>query len=79
MRRCSPGCCVSLPDRETFNRFREWRDIFDSFPLLHSAAHAAFRALYGWPAMPGGSVLASDYEAIDTRWEHNDDPCVGMI
>lgn len=68
-----------LPDRETFRLFRTWRDIFDSYPLLHSAAYAAFRSLYGWPSMTGGSVLAADYEAIDARWEHGDDPCVGLI
>jgi hypothetical protein len=65
--------------REKFNQFREGRDIFDSFPLFHSAAYAAYRVWYGWPAMAGGSVLAADYEAIDARWEHGDDPCVGMV
>jgi hypothetical protein len=67
------------PERETIHLFRQWRDIFDHYPLLHSAAYAAFRALYGWPAMAGGSLLMADYEAIDARWEHGDDPCVGMI
>ena len=68
-----------LPETETFRLFQGWRDVFDSFPLYHSAAYAAFRAYFGWPAMPGGSVLAADYEAIDARWEHGEDPCVGLI
>ena len=68
-----------VPERETFSLFRDWRDIFDGFPLLHSASYAAFRSLYRWPAIPGGSILQADYEAIDARWEHGDDPCVGMI
>ena len=68
-----------VPERGTFRLFRDWRDIFDNFPLLHSAAYAAFRSMYGWPAMPGGSILRADYEVIDERWEHGDDPCVGLI
>jgi hypothetical protein len=68
-----------LPEADTFAMLRAWREIFDRFPLLHSAAYAAFRAIYGWPAMPGGSVLEADYETIDARWDHGEDPCVSMI
>ena len=32
--------CI-VPERETFQLFCGWRDVSDSFPLLHSAAYAA--------------------------------------
>lgn len=68
-----------VPEIETFQMFRAWRDVFDRFPLLHSPAYAAFRMIYGWPPIPGGSVLQADYEAIDARYGRDEDPCVHMI
>ncbi len=51
-----------LPTRETFIMLRGWRDVFDRFPLPDSPAYAAFRTIFGWPPIRGGSILAADHE-----------------
>ena len=68
-----------MPEQETFQLFRGWRAVFDRFPLMHSPAYAAFRDLFGWPPIPGMSVLRADYEEIDARNGRERDPCEGMI
>jgi len=55
------------PTVETFALFAGWRHVFDQFPLRHSAAYAAFRTIFGWPTIQGGSVLEADYEQVDRR------------
>jgi len=54
-----------VPTQATFALFATWRDVFDQFPLLDSAAYAAFRTLLGWPRLPGGLLLQADYERLD--------------
>jgi hypothetical protein len=68
-----------VPTAETFALFSTWREVFDQFPLLHSPAYAAFRSWFGWPRIPGGSVLLADYERIDRRDGRMSDPCVELI
>jgi len=68
-----------VPEIETFRLLNGWREVFDCFPLLHSPAYAAFRTLFGWPAIAGASVLEADYERVDARMGREADPCVRMI
>lgn len=68
------------PTTETFSLFSGWRDVFDQFPLLHSAAYAAFRTIFKWPPVAGGSVLEAHYEQVDRRAGRQlPDPCVDSV
>jgi hypothetical protein len=69
-----------VPTPETFTLFAEWREVFDRFPLPHSPAYAAFRTIFGWPQLPGGSVLEADYERADRRAGRQlPDPCIHIV
>lgn len=37
------------PDAATLRLLRNWRDVFDAFPLQSSPGYHALRALYRWP------------------------------
>jgi hypothetical protein len=68
-----------VPTRETFALLSEWREVFDKFPLPHSPAYAAFRTIFGWPAI-SGSVLEADYERVDRRQGRPfPDPCIHSV
>lgn len=66
-----------IPEPETFILFARWKEIFDRFPLRHSAAYHAFRFLLGWEPVTGRALRAS-YE-IDDLKEGRVDPCVNWI
>ncbi len=69
-----------VPTHETFSLFSGWRDVFDRFPLPHSPAYAAFRTIFGWPELSGGSVLEADYERVDRRAGRQlPDPCIDRV
>ena len=36
------------PTAETLREFREWKDVFDQFPLSGSPAYHTLRDIYGW-------------------------------
>lgn len=44
-----------FPEREDWDRFAGWREIFDRYPLPHSPAYHTFRHRFGWPAFPRGT------------------------
>jgi hypothetical protein len=62
-----------VPEPETFQLFRQWKEVFDRFPMRHSAAFHSFRSLFGWEAV-GGRALRAGYE-IDDLKEGRTDPC----
>ena len=62
-----------IPERARFRLFAQWRDVFDRFPLPHSAAYHTFRFGFGWDPMPGRALRAG-YELDDLR-EGRTDPC----
>lgn len=68
------------PEKATFALFRDWKHIFDEFPLLHSPAYHTFRAIFGWEDMPkeGGTNITPIYVKLD-RLEGRTDPCENMI
>ncbi|MBI4328183.1 MAG: hypothetical protein HY674_23380 [Chloroflexi bacterium] len=66
-----------VPETETFALLRQWKEIFDRFPLGHSAAYHTFRFLFGWEPVAGRALRAS-YE-IDDLKEGRTDPCVNWI
>ena len=62
-----------VPEPETFRLLSRWKDVFDAFPLPHSAAYHAFRSGFGWEPVPGHSLRAT-YEIYDLQ-EGRTDPC----
>jgi hypothetical protein len=66
-----------VPERETFALLREWKEVFDRFPMSHSAAYHTFRTLFGWEPVPG-RVLRATYQIYDLR-EGRTDPCENWI
>ena len=70
------------PEPETFALFSSWRDVFDRFPLVTSAAYHTFRAWFGWPPMapPPNMLAATPQWAIRDQLEGRDpDPCEKMV
>ena len=37
------------PRTTTVHLLREWKEVFERFPLPHSPAYHALRAFFGWP------------------------------
>jgi len=73
MRVCAAWDFGVPPERATVALFREWRSIFDRFPLPHSPSYHAFRATYRWPMLPiPESPLLTRWEKIDAREERED-------
>ena len=65
---CSAFDFGVFPDQADWDRFSEWKDVFDRFPLPNSPAYHTFRSAYGWNAAPRGtSGLMPDWKAQDIR------------
>jgi hypothetical protein len=70
-----------LPEPETFTLFARWKEVFDRYPVVASAAYHAFRIWFGWEPMPypeNVSLPTPRYVHLD-RLEEREDPCEGMI
>jgi hypothetical protein len=66
-----------IPESGTFALLSGWKEIFDRFPLRHSAAYHTCRWLFGWQPVPGYALRAG-YE-IDDLKEGRTDPCANWI
>jgi hypothetical protein len=54
------------PNRDTVALFREWRDVFDRFPLPDSPSHHALRAHLRWLRVPiKPSFYPAPWEMLD--------------
>lgn len=62
-----------VPEPDTFQLLAQWQEVFDRFPLPHSAAYHTFRFWFGWEPVPGRALRAG-YELDDLR-EGRTDPC----
>jgi len=69
-----------FPERETFELFSDWKEVFDRFAVPTSPAYHAFRAIYGWEPVPpkliGPTPLYVHLDRIEGR---EADPCEKMI
>jgi hypothetical protein len=66
-------------EREDWDRFAGWKEIFDRFPLPHAPGYHTFRARYRWNQVPRGTHgLIPDWKAADLR-EGRVDPCEGRV
>jgi hypothetical protein len=74
---CSQWDYGIVPDEETFELFHRWKSVFDRLPVGHSPAYHAFRAWFGWKAVPA-RLLRATYEFDDLK-EGRTDPCEGWI
>ncbi|NBX29040.1 hypothetical protein EBR04_01075 [bacterium] len=77
-----------FPEREDWDRFASWREIFDAYPLPDSPAYHTFRARFGWPpaaraasCRPGKCRIAARAELIraptPSEWRQKPDPADG--
>jgi hypothetical protein len=69
------------PEPEVFDLFAGWKEVFDRFPVPSSPAYHAFRAWFGWEAVPTPEYLLPTkpyYRVLDER-EGRTDPCEHMI
>jgi len=64
-----------VPERETFDLFRTWLDVFDRYPLPYSPAYHAFRAWFGWSAVERAKILGTYAEMLDRLEGRGEDPC----
>lgn len=64
-----------FPEREDWDRFAGWREIFDRYPLPHSPAYHTFRSRFGWPAFPRGTCGLLPPWKLQDRQEGRVDPC----
>jgi hypothetical protein len=62
------------PEPETVALLREWRTVFDRFPVPASPSYHAFRAFFGWPAVAMELCLAPAQWAVLDVLEGRDDP-----
>lgn len=70
------------PEPQTFAQLKEWREVFNRFPVLTSPAYHAFRAWFGWEPMafPDGIVPATPrWKILDRLEGRGEDFCEGMI
>lgn len=63
------------PESQTVQLFRQWKGVFDAYPLPQSPAYHAFRTLFGWEAFPrfGGRHTKLTHRSFDAA-EERDDP-----
>ena len=66
-----------VPEPGTFELLRGWKDVFDAFPVPHSAAYHAFRSIFHWKPVEG-HVLRPVYRIYDLK-EGRSDPCEDCI
>lgn len=74
---CSHWDYGIVPDPETFELFRQWKPIFDRFPIAHSPAYHTFRAWFGWEPVPA-RLMRATYELHDLN-EGRTDPCKDWV
>jgi hypothetical protein len=63
------------PEPYTVALFRDWREVFDRFPIASSPAYHAFRRYFGWPDVPIERNLSTPQWEVLDRLEGRDDPC----
>jgi hypothetical protein len=79
-----PRICAAFdfgifPEREDWDRFASWREIFDAYPLPDSPAYRTFRARFGWPPVARGTCgLVPPWQVQDRR-EGRTDPCADTV
>ena len=69
------------PEKETFALLRNWKEIFDRYPLAESPAYHTFRRLFGWEEVPlvKNSSVHLTYEILDRLEGRDPDPCLRFV
>lgn len=68
-----------VPDRDTFDLLKQWRQVLDAHSIPTSPAYHALRAWFGWPPVPKAPLLDTTAEQLDRREGRGADPCRDMI
>ena len=69
------------PEAETFHLLRQWKEVFDQYPLDDSPAYHTFRRLFDWeertPAK--NTTVHLTYEILDRLEGRDPDPCLSLV
>jgi hypothetical protein len=72
---CSAFDFGVFPERDDWQLFAAWQEVFDRFPLPHSPAYHTFRARFGWPQAARGSHGLTPGWKVQDMLEGREDPC----
>jgi hypothetical protein len=64
-----------FPERADWDRFSQWKPIFDFFPIPDSPAYHTFRQWFGWEPITRGTCGLEPPWRIQDRREGREDPC----
>jgi hypothetical protein len=67
------------PTADTLIALRQWKDVFDRFPLRGSSGYHALRSYYGWEDVPRLPALAKPYYQVLDEIEGRSDGCERLI
>ena len=79
---CSAWDFYIMPEPETFDLLKQWKEVFDRFPLNASPAYHALRAWFGWDSVPAPSKLAlqqAQYQILDELEGRGEDECTSLV
>lgn len=70
-----------FPERATFELFRNWRDVFERFPLRHSPAYHTFRECFGWPPVEriSSRSVHLSFATLDRAEGRDPDPFLDLV
>jgi hypothetical protein len=67
------------PDADTLKELRQWKDVFDRFPLAGSPAYHALRAFYGWEDTPRLPYFGKPHYQVLDEIEGRSDGCEHLV
>lgn len=70
-----------FPEKETFALLRNWKDVFDRFPMPESPSYHTFRHIFGWDAVPVkyNPFVRLTHEILDRAEGRDPDPFINRI
>ncbi len=78
---CSSWDFDVYPEPATFALLRDWKTVFDNYPLAHSPAYHTFRRLFGWEDVPfeKNDFVRLTHEVLDRAEGRGPDPCFFLV
>lgn len=67
------------PPAGTLNELRQWKDVFDRFPLPASPAYHTLRGMFGWQGVPRLPYLSKPHYQVLDEIEGRSDDCERFV
>lgn len=69
------------PEQETFALLRQWKAVFDRYPIPESPAYHTFRQMFGWEDVPlvKNPTVRLTYEILDRLEGREADACLRFV